>query len=91
MTRERALERSLEPARDYIQEAGAIARGESRILPELEHVRALVDQLGGMLIEFQEADRRNQSILLGFERGDYYFHERQERARILLSRLEVQR
>lgn len=76
--------------RDYIQEAGQMVRGDRRVLqliPELEHVRALVDQLGGLILEFQDADRRNQSILLGFERGDYYYHERQERARILLARL----
>lgn len=89
MSQERALERGQDEPRDYIREAGQIARGESWKIAEAEHVRALVDELGGLLIEFREADHRNQSILLGFERGDYYYHERQERARILLARLEV--
>lgn len=89
MTRERALARSQDPPRDYIQEAGRIARGETRMIPELEHVRALVDEVAGLLLEFRAADITAQDILTRYGRGDYYHQDRQQRACILLDRLEM--
>jgi hypothetical protein len=61
-----------EPARDLIVEAGKIARGESLMIGSTEHVRELVDVIGGALLELVEAPTSDSTA----------------RARALLVRLE---